>query len=119
MQTRLSLASLSVFLVLGSGTALAQHNHGTGGTMGAMPPPQNAASRSEMSDGEVRRVDKAKGTVLIKHGEIKSLNMSPMTMGFKLQDPKMADGLNPGDKIRFVAIQKGDDLIVTNLLKVQ
>jgi Cu/Ag efflux protein CusF len=119
MQIRLSLASLSVFLVLGSGAALAQHNHGTGGTMGAMPPPQNAAARTEMSDGEVRRVDKAKGTVLIKHGEIKSLRMSPMTMGFKLQDPKMADGLNPGDKIRFVAIQKGDDLIVTNLLKVQ
>jgi hypothetical protein len=31
----------------------------------------------------------------------------------------MAEGLNPGDKIRFVAVQKGDDLIVTNLLKVQ
>ena len=57
--------------------------------------------------------------ILIRHGEIKSLNMGPMTMAFRLQDPKMAEGLNPGDKIRFTAIQKGDDLMVTNLLKVQ
>jgi Cu/Ag efflux protein CusF len=117
MKTVTTLAS-SLLLLAFAGSAAAQHNHGTMGS-GATPPPQNAAARTEMSDGEVRRVDKAKGTVLIKHGEIKNLGMSPMTMGFKLQDPKMADGLNPGDKIRFVAIQKGDDLIVTNLLKVQ
>lgn len=86
---------------------------------GTTPPPQSSAARADMADGEVRRIDKAKGTILIKHGEIKSINMAPMTMGFKLQDPKMADGLAVGDKIRFVVAQKGDELIVTHVLKVQ
>ena len=101
-------------LTLLAGATLAQHSHGS-----PTPPPAASQTRAEMADGEVRRLDKAKGTVLIRHGEIKSLNMGPMTMAFRLQDPKMAEGLNPGDKIRFTAIQKGDDLIVTNLLKVQ
>lgn len=85
----------------------------------ATPPPQSNMSRADMTDGEVRRVDRIKGTVLIKHSEIKNIGMAPMTMGFKLQDPRMAEGLNPGDKIKFTAIQKGDELIVTHLLKVQ
>jgi Cu(I)/Ag(I) efflux system periplasmic protein CusF len=102
-------------VALPAAAALAQHKHGPATT----PPPAASQSRAEMADGEIRRVDKAKGTLLIRHGEIRSLNMSPMTMGFKLQDPKMADGLAPGDKIRFSVIQKGDDLIVTDLLKVQ
>ncbi|MCA3219249.1 MAG: copper-binding protein [Burkholderiales bacterium] len=105
--------TLAAVLVAASTLALAQHKHGSPGTAAS------TTAQTEMADGEVRRVDKAKGTLLIRHGEIKSLNMSPMTMAFKLQDPKMADGLNVGDKIRFVAVQKGDDLIVTNLLKVQ
>jgi Cu(I)/Ag(I) efflux system periplasmic protein CusF len=112
MKTPLAL-TLAALLAAASPLALAQHKHGAQGTAA------NATAQTEMADGEIRRVDKAKGTLLIRHGEIKSLNMSPMTMAFKLQDPKMAEGLNPGDKIRFVAVQKGDDLIVTNLLKVQ
>jgi Cu/Ag efflux protein CusF len=112
MKTPLAL-TLAALLAAASPLALAQHKHGAHGTAAS------ATAQTEMADGEIRRVDKAKGTLLIRHGEIKSLNMSPMTMAFKLQDPKMAEGLNPGDKIRFVAVQKGDDLIVTNLLKVQ
>jgi Cu/Ag efflux protein CusF len=112
MKTPLAL-TLAAVLAAASPLALAQHKHGAQGTAAS------ATTQTEMADGEVRRVDKAKGTLLIRHGEIKSLNMSPMTMAFKLQDPKMAEGLNPGDKIRFVAVQKGDELIVTNLLKVQ
>jgi Cu/Ag efflux protein CusF len=112
MKTPLAL-TLAAVLAVASPLALAQHKHGAHGTATSAP------AQTEMADGEIRRVDKAKGTLLIRHGEIKSLNMSPMTMAFKLQDPKMAEGLNPGDKIRFVAVQKGDELIVTNVIKVQ
>jgi len=90
--------------------ALAQHaGHGT--TVA------QAAVKADLTEGEVRRIDKAKGTVLLKHGEIKNLGMGAMTMGFRFKEPKMAEGLNVGDKVKFAAEQKGDDLIVTQIVK--
>lgn len=76
-----------------------------------------ATAAGEMADGEVRRIDKSRGTVLLKHGEIKSVNMGAMTMSFKLKDPKMAEPLKEGDKVRFAVEQKGDDLIITSISK--
>ena len=91
--------------------ALAQHaGHG------AMAKP-SATAAAEPADGEVRRIDKSRGTVLLKHGEIKSVNMGAMTMSFKLKDPAMADQLKEGDKVKFTVEQKGDDLIVTSIRK--
>jgi Cu/Ag efflux protein CusF len=90
--------------------ALAQHaGHGT--TKPA------AAAAGDLADGEVRRIDKTRGTVLLKHGEIKSINMGAMTMSFRLKDPKMAEPLKEGDKVRFAVEQKGDDLIITSISK--
>ena len=76
-----------------------------------------AATKVELADGEVRRIDPARGTVLLKHGEIKNIGMGAMTMSFKFKDPKMATGLAVGDKVQFAAEQKGDDLIVTQIVK--
>jgi len=101
------LAALSALAV----PALAQHNHGTAA-------PAAKSSAPELTDGEVRRIDVAKGTVLLKHGEIKSINMGAMTMGFKLKDPALATGLKVGDKIKFAAEQKDGDLIVTRIQKI-
>ena len=56
--------------------------------------------------------------MLLKHGEIKSINMGPMTMGFRLKDPALASGLKVGDKIKFAAEQKDGDLIVTRIQKI-
>ncbi len=78
-----------------------------------------ASAAAEMTDGEVRRLDKARGTVVLRHGEIRNLNMGAMTMSFKLQDPTMASQLAVGDKVKFSAIQKGEDLIVTAITKTQ
>jgi Cu/Ag efflux protein CusF len=91
--------------------ALAQHaGHGTA-------KPAATASAAELADGEVRRIDKARGTVLLKHGEIKSIQMGAMTMAFKLKDPKMADPLKEGDKVKFTVEQQGQELIVTSIRK--
>ena len=97
-------------LALAATPALAQHaGHGT-----AKPA---ASAAAEPADGEVRRVDKSRGTVLLKHGEIKSINMGAMTMSFKLKDPAMADQLKEGDKVKFAVEQKGEDLIITSIRK--
>lgn len=91
--------------------AFAQHaGHGA-----ATTPVATAAA--EPTEAEVRRLDTARGTVLLKHGEIKNLNMGAMTMTFKFKDPKMAAGLKAGDKVKFTADQKGEDLIVTSIRK--
>lgn len=91
--------------------AYAQH----AGHHGAAKP--TAAAAGEAADGEVRRVDKARGTVLLRHGEIRSVNMGAMTMSFKLKEPSMADQLQVGDKIKFTVEQKGEELIVTSIRK--
>jgi Cu(I)/Ag(I) efflux system protein CusF len=76
-----------------------------------------ATAMGELADGEIRRIDRARGAVVLKHGELKSVNMGPMTMSFKLKDPKMADQLKEGDKVKFAVEQKGDDLVVTSIRK--
>jgi Cu/Ag efflux protein CusF len=55
--------------------------------------------------------------MIVKHGEIKSINMGAMTMAFKLKDPKLATGLKEGDKIRFAVEQAGDQLLITRIQK--
>jgi len=111
MKTPVLFAALFTAAVATFGLpAAAQHaGHGTAAT----------AAKTELADGEIRRIDAAKGTVLIKHGELKSVNMGPMTMGFKLKDAKFADGLAVGDKVKFAVEQKGDDLIVTKIEKAK
>ncbi len=111
MRPRLALAActLVAFSAIAP-PALAQHQHGTAAAavQGAVP---------EMAEGEVRRIDAAKGSILLKHGEIKSINMGAMTMAFKLKDTALVAGLKVGDRVRFVAEQKDGELIVTRIQK--
>jgi Cu/Ag efflux protein CusF len=67
----------------------------------------NIADTPDMSEAEVRRVDKAGGKLTLKHGELRNLDMPPMTMVFVVRDPKGVEGLKTGDRIRFMAGQDG------------
>lgn len=99
-----------------SAPALAQPAEAEPGARAAGAP-RAAAADADMVEGEVRRVDRAMGTILLRHGEIRQLGMGAMTMGFRLRDPKLADGIEPGDKVRFTAVQEGEALVVTRLEK--
>jgi Cu/Ag efflux protein CusF len=66
-------------------------------------------------DGEVRRVDKASGKVTLRHGEIRQLDMPPMTMVFEVKDKAMLDGVKPGDKVKFKVVDDHGKMIVTEL----
>jgi len=66
-------------------------------------------------DGEVRKVDKESGKITIKHGEIKNLDMPPMTMVFRVKEPTMLDQLKAGDVIRFSADKIGGQYTVTSV----
>lgn len=77
-----------------------------------------AAMAGPLSDGLVKKVDKAQGKLTLRHGPLVNLDMPPMTMVFRVTDPAWLDQLKPGDKIRFRADQVDGVLTVTRLDKV-
>ncbi len=85
----------------------ASHDH-----HGAAAP---AAAGAPLVEGEVRKVDKAKGRITLQHGPLAHLGMGAMTMAFKVADPKLLEGVKAGDKVRFVAVQREGALTVTAL----
>ena len=96
------ILSLLVVLAL---PVYAQHNHG------AMQPA--AAQTAPLSDGMVKKIDKAAGEVVIQHGQLDSIGMPPMTMAFGVADKSWLNKLKPGDRIRFAAEVKGGNAIVS------
>ena len=68
-----------------------------------------------LTDGEIRKIDKDAGKMTIKHGEIKHMDMPPMTMVFAAGDKAMLDLVKVGDKVRFVAMQDNGRMVVTEI----
>ncbi|MDO8903506.1 copper-binding protein [Hydrogenophaga sp.] len=78
----------------------------TGGHAGHhAAPPAASADALPMAEAEVRRVDTAGGKISLRHGEIKNLDMPPMTMVFQVSDPALLEKVKAGDKVRFTATQ--------------
>lgn len=91
--------------------AWADGDHGKHG--GHKAPTQAAAA--DMTDGEVRKVDKDGGKLTLKHADIKSLDMPAMTMVFVVRDKAMLDMVKAGDKIKFKAVNDAGKFTVTEL----
>jgi len=60
-----------------------------------------ATAAMPMADGEVRKIDLSAKKITIKHGEIKNLDMPPMTMVFQVKDPALLEKVKVGDKVQF------------------
>lgn len=75
-----------------------------------------AALAQQPAEGEVRKVDKRAGTVTIKHGQIPSIDMPPMTMPFHVKDAAMLKKVKAGDKVKFQAeMRPGGKAVVTSI----
>lgn len=72
-----------------------------------------------MTDGEIRKIDTAAGTLTLKHGEIVNLDMPGMTMVFIARDRAALQALKVGDKVRFRAVREGTKFIVTEIVAVK
>jgi Cu/Ag efflux protein CusF len=70
------------------------HNSGTSAA---------ASADAAKAEGEVRKVDKEAKKLTLRHGPIPNLEMPDMTMVFRVADPKMLDGLQAKQKVRFKA----------------
>ena len=73
------------------------------------------ASAGDMTEGEIRKVDKDTKKITIKHGEIKNLDMPGMTMVFAVKDKALLDKLQAGDKVKFRAEKAGGAIVVTEI----
>lgn len=70
---------------------------------------------TEMADGEVRRVDKATGKVTLRHGDLKELEMPPMSMVFEVKDKALLDTVKAGDKVKFRATDDNGKLVIIEM----
>jgi Cu/Ag efflux protein CusF len=115
--TMLSLLSLALAAPPALASGDHKHGHGGHGDKKAAAPAAAApaAAAGAMAEGEVRRVDKEQGKITLRHGEIKNLDMAPMTMVFKVKDPAMLDRVKQGDKVGFTAEKIGGEFTVTGI----
>lgn len=74
---------------------------------------------NSITDGEVKKVDPENGTVTLKQGAIKNLDMPGMTMVFMVRDKGQLAKLKPGDKVQFMVIQAGGKMVVTDIQPVR
>jgi len=73
---------------------------------------------AQATEGEVRKLDRAQAKVTIRHGEIKNLDMPPMTMVFRAKPATLLDGLAEGDRISFEADKVDGQYTVTAIRKI-
>ena len=76
-----------------------------------------AARANDLADAEVRKIDKEAGKITLKHGEIRNLDMPPMTMVFSVKDKAMLEQIKAGDKVKFKAAKEGGNYVVTEIQK--
>lgn len=74
-----------------------------------------SAPAADMTDGEIRKIDKESKKLTIRHGEIKNLQMPGMTMVFQVRNPAMLDQVKVGDKVRFKVERVSGSLVVMEL----
>jgi len=74
-----------------------------------------AAEQPEWVTAEVRNIDLENARVTLRHQEIKSLNMSAMTMSFVVEDASMLNNIKIGDSVVFTVIRKEGRLVIIEL----
>lgn len=63
--------------------------------------------------GTVREVDITRGRVIIRHGPVKTLNWSGITMMFRVEDTTLFERLIVGRDVDFEFIKRGGDYVIT------
>ncbi|MDP1925282.1 MAG: copper-binding protein [Thiobacillus sp.] len=70
---------------------------------------------TSLTEGVVKKVDKAQGKLTLRHGPLQNLEMPGMTMVFRVQDANWLGQVKPGDSVRFLADRVNGVFTVTAL----
>lgn len=84
-------------------------------TAPAASPQSTTTTAPSLAPGEVRKIDRELGKITLKHGEIKHLDMPPMTMVFVVKDKALLDKTTVGAKILFMAHYDNGQMTVTEI----
>src|SRR5689334_16102847 len=76
-----------------------------------------ALAQSGSGEGEVRKIDAAQQKVTVRHGEIKALDMPPMTMAYRVQNASALGSLAVGDRVRFTVEKVNGAYTLTQIQK--
>lgn len=101
------MKSLSLALVLAAVVAIA---------VGCGAPAPPASVREFPLTGEVLAIKPDKSEIQVKHDEVKGF-MEPMTMWFTVKDPRLVDGLAPGDLLSATLVLTAEDHYLTGIRK--
>lgn len=112
----LIVPTLAALVFIAPGPALAQMDHSMHGAAMAKPMTSTAASpkadATTMGEGEVKKLNKARGTVTLAHGPLPN-GMPAMTMAYKVKEASWLDQLQVGQKIRFATDPADGGMTVT------
>jgi Cu(I)/Ag(I) efflux system protein CusF len=73
-----------------------------------------AVARTWTVKGVVRAVMKDEGLVVITHEPFAGMSV-PMTMAFRVKDPRLVEGVESGDRVDFTVVPEGTELLVKAL----
>jgi Cu(I)/Ag(I) efflux system periplasmic protein CusF len=112
------LSKLTLAMVMAAASAFAGAQESTPAAHGTHPEHAARGAR-ELTDGEVKKIDKEAGKITLRHGEIRNLGMAPMTMVLRVREPAMLDQVKVGDKVRFAADRLEGAITVVQLEKAE
>lgn len=72
-------------------------------------------AQAETVEGDVRKVDATAGKITLRHDEIKSLNMPPMTMSYRVRNAAWLTTVQVGDRVKFSADKVNGQFTITEL----
>lgn len=75
-----------------------------------------ASGQSWTVNGIVRAALPNERLLVITHDRLPGL-MGSMTMAFRVADPRLTEGVTPGDRVEFTVVKAGGDLILVALRK--
>ena len=83
--------------------------------MAAEAAPAAKAASQPLSEGNIRRLDRAAGSTTITHGPIENLGMGAMTMTFTFKKGVVPASVKEGDKVRFRAEEQAGQYVVVRV----
>lgn len=116
-----AFSKFAIVLAMTAATSIAsaqESAHSGHGAHGA-PAGNQAAASVELTDGEVKKIDKEAGKITLRHGELKNLGMPAMSMIFRVKDAAMLDQAKVGDKVKFAADRVNGAVTIVQLQTAQ
>ena len=75
-----------------------------------------ALAQTDLTNGQVTKVDESAGKITIKHGPLKKFDMEDgMTMVFRAGDPAMLKTVKAGDRVKFIPERINGQFTVTKI----